>query len=96
MNVNEIGALLIGIVIGWLLASTLRQNKIEWKHFSWLVTVIVGGSGLDYIFKTNLVGYFWIGIFIGFFANIIIRIFAKEYNLRKLFNITIILGPSNL
>ena len=28
MIVNEIGALLIGIVIGWLLASTIKQNKM--------------------------------------------------------------------
>ena len=58
--------------------------------------MIVGGSSLDYIFKTNLAGYFWIGIFIGFFTNIIIRIIAKKYNLERLFDIAVILGPSNL
>lgn len=78
MTVNEVGALLIGSVVGWLLMYTLRRQSMDWKVFSEVVVLIAGGSGLAFLTEKNLMGYFWIGIFAGFVANIIVKAALKE------------------
>jgi uncharacterized membrane protein YeaQ/YmgE (transglycosylase-associated protein family) len=76
--VNEVAAGLIGAVMGWLMMYTVRRNKPDWKVFSGLVALIVGGSGLTYVVQTGLLPYFWIGIFAGFVADIIAYSFSKD------------------
>jgi hypothetical protein len=39
----EGGILAFGILVGWLLAYTLRRNKINWKQFYMMVTFLGGG-----------------------------------------------------
>jgi len=43
-----------------------------------VLAAVVGGAGVDYLFKTSTVGWFWIGIFIGFIVDILIRIVQKK------------------
>ncbi len=81
MVVNEVGAVLIGSVVGWMLVRTMRQQDLDWKAFSGVVVMLVGGSGLNFLVDKNLVGYFWIGTFAGFVANIVARIVYKKPDL---------------
>lgn len=74
MVVNETGSLLIGIVFGWTLVHTVMETQMDWKGYVGVLAAVVGGAGVDYLFETSYVGWFWIGIFIGFIANLLIRV----------------------
>jgi hypothetical protein len=78
MAFNGIGAFLIGTIVGWLLVFTMRKQGMDWKVFGEVAVLIVGGSQLTMITERDLVGPFWIGIFAGFVANIIVNRFAKN------------------
>ncbi len=83
MVVEIIGGLLVGIVFGWTLVHTAYEKEWDWKAYLAVLAAVVGGEGVDYLFKTDYVGYFWIGIFIGFAANIAIRLLRKKEVFRK-------------
>ncbi len=79
--VLTMGSLLVGFVFGWMLVHAAYEGKeFDWKGYVAVLGAVVGGVGVDYLFKTafNFVGYFWIGIFVGFLVNILIR-----YRLQK-------------
>ena len=78
MVVNEAGALLVGIVFGWTLDHTAMQSGWDWKSYIGVLAAVVGGAGIDFLFKTDNVGYFWIGIFIGFAGNVAYRMATKR------------------
>ena len=84
MLVIELGSLLVGFVFGWLLIHTAYDAK-EWdyKAFLGVLAAIVGGAGVDYLFSTaqittDFIGYFWIGVFVGFIADIVVRAATKK------------------
>ncbi len=56
----------------WLKDKT--ENQWDWKAYLGVLAAVVGGAGVDYLFKTNFVGYFWIGIFVGFIATMVLRL----------------------
>ncbi len=78
MVVGEVGSVLVGIVFGWTLVHTAYEKEWDWKAYVAVLAAVVGGSGVDYMFKTSYVGYFWIGIFAGFIANLLIRLTKKK------------------
>ena len=77
MVVIEGGSVLIGVVFGYILVHTAYADgmraKWDWKAYVAVLAAVVGGAGVDYLFKTSNVGYFWIGTFAGFVANLAIR-----------------------
>ena len=71
---------MVGVVFGWLLAHTalgdarsLAETSWNWQSYTAVLAAVVGGAGIDYLFKTSYVPYFWIGIFVGFFSDIALR-----------------------
>lgn len=72
----DLGALCFGIVVGWVTSRTLRRSTTT--GLSDIATVIgsVGGAAITQIFKpsTNSFGYYCIGLFLGFFAYLIITL----------------------
>lgn len=79
MVVNEVGTFLIGIVFGWTFVHTAYEgDKWDWKAYVGILVAVVGGAGVDYLFKTSYVGLFWIGIFVGFITNLLIRLVKKK------------------
>jgi hypothetical protein len=75
----QAGSLLVGIVFGWSLAHTAWGSKEwDWKGYVGVLGAVVGGAGVDYLFHTGYVGWFWIGIFIGFFSNLSLRVLRNE------------------
>lgn len=73
MLLDDLGASLIGAVVGWVLVLAVRRKGPDWVEFCGTVVVILAGSALLNLIQTGLLGYFWIGIFAGFLANILIR-----------------------
>ena len=83
----EIGILAYGILIGILLARTIRRHGMDWKRF-FAVAVFLGGGAvssfsLDEIFKlsSSSFSFFWIGLLLGFFANMILKQISVSFNL---------------
>jgi uncharacterized membrane protein YeaQ/YmgE (transglycosylase-associated protein family) len=78
----EVGLIVFGILVGWLLAYTMRRHGMGWWHFFAVVVFLGGGAVGSYslyvVFEMSSFGYFWIGVFVGFFANLIVRQVAER------------------
>ena len=73
MNVISVGAILFGVVIGWITYRTLRRSK-ESVALSDIATVIgaVGGAAVMALFdRPVLFAWYSIGLFIGLIAYLI-------------------------
>ena len=73
MDVNQVGILLLGAVLGWLVIFAVRRYRVQWGAFASFMTVILGVGLLTFLYKVDLLGFYGIGIFVGFFANLIVR-----------------------
>jgi hypothetical protein len=73
LDVNQIGILLLGAVLGWLVIFAVRRYRVQWGAFASFMAVIFGVGLLTFLYKLDLLGYYGIGIFTGFFANLIVR-----------------------
>ena len=74
MSVAEWGALVFGLVIGWVTYRTLRRTT-EKVGLSNIASVIaaVGGGAVTTLFDTDeLFGWYSIGLGIGFFAYLVL------------------------
>ena len=83
----EIGILAFGILIGLLLARTIRRHDMDWKRF-FAVAVFLGGGAvgsfsLDEIFKlsSSSFAFFWIGLLVGYLGNMILKQISVSFNL---------------
>ena len=76
MTVIDLGALCFGIVVGWITSRTLRRTTTT--GLSDIATVIgsLAGAAITGIWppSSNAFGYYCIGLFIGFFAYLIIAV----------------------
>jgi hypothetical protein len=76
MNVISVGALLFGVVIGWVTYRTLRRAKAG-VALSDIATVIgaVGGAAVTGLFESEgLFAWYSIGLFVGFFLYLILSV----------------------
>jgi hypothetical protein len=73
MNVEVIGALCFGLVIGWVTYRTLRRQG-EPVALSNIASVIaaVGGGAVTALFTKDLFAWYSIGLTIGFFLYLIL------------------------
>ena len=74
MNVEIVGALCFGIIVGWVTYRTLRRTG-ETVAISNIASVIaaVGGGAVTAVFKTpDIFAWYCIGLFVGFFAYLIL------------------------
>ena len=74
MPVELIGALCFGIIVGWVTYRTLRRTG-ETVALSNIAAVIgaIGGGAVTGLFNSpELFGWYSIGLFIGFFAYLIL------------------------
>lgn len=73
MNVEVVGALCFGLVIGWVTYRTLRRQG-EIVALSNIATVIgaVGGGAVTALFNEELFAWYSIGLAIGFFLYLIL------------------------
>ena len=73
IDVNQIGILLLGAVIGWFLLFAVRRYKVQWGAFATFFVVGFGVSLLSFLYARDLLAYYGIGIFLGFVANMVVR-----------------------
>ena len=72
-DINQIGILLLGVVLGWLVMFAVRRYRVQWGAFATFIAVVFGVGILMFYYKIDVLGYYGIGIFLGFFANTIVR-----------------------
>jgi hypothetical protein len=72
-DINQIGILLLGAVLGWLVIFAVRRYRVQWGAFGTFAVVIFGVGMLSFLYANELLGYYAIGAFAGFFANLIVR-----------------------
>lgn len=74
MNIEILGALCFGIIVGWVTYRTLRRQG-ETVALSNIASVIaaIGGGAVTAIFKApDVFSWYCIGLFIGFFGYLIL------------------------
>lgn len=74
VDVNQVGILLLGAVLGWLVIFAVRRYRVQWGAFASFMAVIFGVGLLMFLYKTDLLGFYGIGIFVGFFSNLVVRV----------------------
>ena len=72
-DINQIGILLMAAVFGWLVIFAVRRNRVQWGAFATFIAVVFGVGMLTFLYKADLLAYYAIGVFIGFFSNLIVR-----------------------
>jgi uncharacterized membrane protein YeaQ/YmgE (transglycosylase-associated protein family) len=91
--VSDIGALLFGVVIGWITYRTLAR-RAGGAQISDIATVVgaVGGGAVTGLFgNRGLFGMYAIGLFLGFFAYLVV---FYRWNGRK--KAAVIMGEDGL
>jgi O-antigen/teichoic acid export membrane protein len=76
VSVQAWGALVFGVVVGWIVYRTLRRQT-EAVAVSNIATVVgaVGGAAVTTLFSQgNIFGWYCIGLGIGFFAYLVIAV----------------------
>ena len=76
MSVEEVGAAVFGVVVGWIVYRTLRRNTNA-VALSDIATVIgaVGGAAVTQMFDTDKIfAWYCIGLGFGFFAYLLVAL----------------------
>ncbi len=74
IDINQVGILLLGAVIGWFLLFAVRRYKVQWGAFAAFFAIGFGVSLISFLYVRDLLAYYGIGIFLGFVANMIVRV----------------------
>ena len=72
-DMDQIGILLLGILLGWLVIFAVRRYRVQWGAFATFIAVIFGVGMLSFLYKADFLAYYAIGAFVGFFANLAVR-----------------------
>jgi hypothetical protein len=73
MEIGQIAVLLLGVALGWFLLFAVRRNRVHWGAFATFMSVILGTTLMKFLYANDLLPYYAIGLFIGFFANVVVR-----------------------
>src|SRR2546428_3465482 len=74
MDINQVGLVLMGIVLGWFLLFAVRRYRVQWGAFAAFMAIVFGVSMMSFLWTRDLLAYYGIGIFLGFVANMIVRV----------------------
>jgi hypothetical protein len=73
MDMNQLGILLLGIVLGWFLLFAVRRYRVQWGAFALFMSLLFGLGILGFLYMRDLLAYYGVGVFIGFFGNLVVR-----------------------
>ncbi len=73
-DINQLGLLLMGVVLGWFLLFAVRRYRVQWGAFAAFIAVIFGVSMLSFLYARDLLAYYGIGMFLGFVSNMVVRV----------------------
>ncbi len=73
LEILQIAVLLLGITLGWLLIFGVRRYKVHWGAFASFMSIIAGSTLIKFLYASDLLPYYAIGLFAGFFGNMAVR-----------------------
>ncbi len=73
MDINQVGVLLLGAVLGWFLIFAVRRNRVQWGAFALFFAIVFGTGLLGFLYVRDLLAWYAVGTFIGFFGNLAVR-----------------------
>src|SRR2546423_7217104 len=74
MDINQLGIVLMGTVLGWFLMFAVRRYKVQWGAFASFMAIVFGVSLMSFLYARDLLAYYGIGVFLGFVANLVVRV----------------------
>src|SRR5256886_6369530 len=74
MDINQVGVVLMGSVLGWFLMFAVRRYKVQWGAFASFMAIVFGVSLMSFLYARDLLAYYGIGVFLGFVANLVVRV----------------------
>ncbi len=74
---GSIGIFFWGIVLGWFFMFFIKRNGKDAKGIALILAAIGGTTFLTWLSNNVLLDEYGLGIAVGFFANIIVRIAGK-------------------
>ncbi|HEY5605157.1 MAG TPA: hypothetical protein VIL45_01405 [Thermoplasmata archaeon] len=74
LDINQVGLVLMGTVLGWFLMFAVRRYRVQWGAFAAFMAVVFGVSLLSFLYARDLLAYYGIGVFVGFVANMVVRV----------------------
>src|SRR5712664_4342045 len=74
MDINQLGLVLMGTVLGWFLLFAVRRYKVQWGAFASFMAIVFGVSLMSFLYARDLLAYYGIGIFLGFVSNLVVRV----------------------
>ncbi len=74
VDIDQVGIVLMGTVLGWFLMFAVRRYKVQWGAFATFMAVVFGVSMLSFLYARDLLAYYGIGIFLGFVSNMVVRV----------------------
>ncbi len=61
------------MALGWFLLFAVRRNRVQWGAFASFLSIILGSTLIKFLYASDLLPYYGIGLFLGFFGNMIVR-----------------------
>src|SRR3989442_2728923 len=74
MDINQLGLVLMGIVLGWFLLFAVRRYKVPWGAFAAFMAIAFGASLMSFLYARDLPPYYAIGSLTAFFSNTVARV----------------------
>src|SRR5947208_8173387 len=74
LDINQLGIVLMGTVLGWFLMFAVRRYKVQWGAFASFMAIVFGVSLMSFLYARDLLAYYGIGVFLGFVANLVVRV----------------------
>src|SRR5437762_6702953 len=74
VDINQLGVVLMGTVLGWFLMFAVRRYKVQWGAFASFMAIVFGVSLMSFLYARDLLAYYGIGVFLGFVANLVVRV----------------------
>src|SRR3989449_10472097 len=70
MDINQLGLILMGIVLGWFLLFAVRRYKVQWGAFAAFMAVVFGVRMMSFLYAPALLPYYRTGILIRVVAHL--------------------------
>src|SRR5437016_12482559 len=74
VDINQLGIVLMGTVRRWFLLFAVRRYKVQWGAFASFMAIVFGVSLMSFLYARALLAYYGIGVFLGFVANLVVRV----------------------
>src|SRR5438094_9980843 len=74
VDINQLGVVVMGTVLGWFLMFAVRRYKVQWGAFASFMAIVFGVSLMSFLYARDLLAYYGCGRFLCIHANLIITV----------------------